>query len=175
MNAFARKLAFLGGGAVLGWSLASAVLRSARWFEFKNKVCVVTGGSRGLGLEIARRLAARGATVAICARTEADVRAAEQELRQYGGQVLASVCDLTIPDDVKLFAEHVASEVGRIDVLINVAGIIRPPSQHSTNQQPPLTTKCAPARRPAATDRPALPDNGRDVDQIHLPPIPAMR
>jgi NAD(P)-dependent dehydrogenase (short-subunit alcohol dehydrogenase family) len=124
MNALARKLVLIGGGAALGWTLVKAGLRQSRWFDFAGKVVIVTGGSRGLGLEIARRLVDRGAKVAFCARTEADVQAAEEELRSRGGEVLGAVCDITIPDDVKLFAERVASRFGRIDVLINVAGII---------------------------------------------------
>jgi NAD(P)-dependent dehydrogenase (short-subunit alcohol dehydrogenase family) len=124
MNALARKLVFLGGGAALGWSLAKAAVRQSRWFDFRGKVVMVTGGSRGLGLEIARRLVERGAKVALCARTEADVRAAEEELRDLGGEVLGAVCDITAPGDVKLLAEQIASRFGRIDVLINVAGII---------------------------------------------------
>lgn len=120
-----RNLACLGGGAFFGWSVAKLALRQARWFEYLGKVCVVTGGSRGLGLEIARLLVDRGAKVAICARTLADVEEASRELRQRGGEVLGNACDVTNPPQVEAFMNAVIQRFGRVDVLFNVAGIMQ--------------------------------------------------
>jgi NAD(P)-dependent dehydrogenase (short-subunit alcohol dehydrogenase family) len=125
MDAFTRKLALCGGTIALGWWLAKSAVRQARWFSYQDKVVIVTGGSRGLGLEICRRLISKGAKVALCARTDEDVQAAVAELDQRGGQALGMACDITQPEDVKAFVEEVVARFGRVDVLFNVAGIIQ--------------------------------------------------
>ncbi len=113
------------GAAGLGvlWA-ARALVRSSRWFSFKNKAVLITGGSRGLGLLIARRLVAAGAKVAICARTEADLRDAVDELCERCPNVLGMVCDIRNPKQVQQMVEQVVQHFGRLDVLFNVAGII---------------------------------------------------
>jgi NAD(P)-dependent dehydrogenase (short-subunit alcohol dehydrogenase family) len=125
MDAATRKLLLCGGSMALGWWLAKSAVRHSRWFSYQDKVVLVTGGSRGLGLEICRRLVAKGAKVAICARTAEDVRAAVSELEQRGGQVFGMPCDITQPDDVNAFVKQVVARFGHIDVLFNVAGIIQ--------------------------------------------------
>src|SRR5215213_8924999 len=92
----------IGGGATLGaWCAIKTLMRRARWFEFAGKTVLVVGGSRGLGLVLARQLVRRGARVAICARTEEDLRAATEELNRGGGQVLAVACDIRNPQQVQ--------------------------------------------------------------------------
>jgi len=125
MNRLARNALFCAGGAIVGWTLAQRAIQRTRWFDYRGKVAIVTGGSRGLGLEIARRLVARGAKVAICARTEEDLRTAEDELRRMGGDVLAVACDITNFDEVKSFVTRVVTCFHKIDLLFNVAGIIQ--------------------------------------------------
>src|SRR3954470_10688062 len=95
MNRLARNALFCAGGAIVGWTLAQRAIQRTRWFDYRGKVAIVAGGSRGLGLEIARRLVARGAKVAICARTEDDLQAAAEELGRMGGDMLPVVCDIT--------------------------------------------------------------------------------
>lgn len=125
MDAFTRKLILCGGSAALGWWLAKSAVRHARWFSYQGKVVIVTGGSRGLGLEICRRLVAQGAKVAFCSRTEEDVQAARTELEERGGQVYGTTCDVTKPDEINAFIGDVIRRFGRVDVLLNVAGIIK--------------------------------------------------
>jgi NAD(P)-dependent dehydrogenase (short-subunit alcohol dehydrogenase family) len=120
-----NRLALLGLGAAAGLGVVKSLVRRSRWFDFYDKVVIVAGGSRGLGLEIARQLVAAGAKVALCARTEEDVRSAAEELRSRGGEVLAATCDITQPDDANRFVEQVVSQFGRVDCLFNVAGIIQ--------------------------------------------------
>lgn len=63
------------GIAFVSYQLARAALRAARWFDYQGKSVIVTGGSRGLGLCLARQLVKSGANVTICARTPLDIRA----------------------------------------------------------------------------------------------------
>jgi NAD(P)-dependent dehydrogenase (short-subunit alcohol dehydrogenase family) len=93
--------------------------------SFRDKVVVITGGSRGLGLELARGFAKRGASIAICARTLADLRLAAAELRGSGARVLAVVCDITKQAQCDGFVKKVIEKLGAIDVLVNNAGVIQ--------------------------------------------------
>ncbi len=116
----------LAGAAAVGagaW-LVRAAIRRRRHYDLAGRVAIVTGGSRGLGLELARQLLERGAHVAICARDEADLRDAALDLRRRGGTVFSSQCDVTDPGQIERFIEQVRAELGPIDVLINNAGII---------------------------------------------------
>jgi NAD(P)-dependent dehydrogenase (short-subunit alcohol dehydrogenase family) len=119
--------ALLAGLAVIGGAywLAREAIRRSRRFDFAGKVVFVAGGSRGLGLVLARQLVDRGAKVAICARTEADVRDAESELRKRGGEVLGIVGDVRNPEEVRRAVEQVRSSLGEIDVLLQVAGMMQ--------------------------------------------------
>ncbi len=89
---------------------------------------VVTGGSKGIGLAVARELAAEGASVAICARNPGEVRAAANELMALGGTVHTSVTDVTRPDEVAAFIAGAAAALGGIDILVNNAGAAHPGS-----------------------------------------------
>lgn len=112
----------LGVGLVL---VGRALFRQSRKYDLRGKVVLITGGSRGLGLVMARQLAAEGARLAICARSIDQLRRAEQELRGRGAEVLAVPCDLTLPDEVEALVERVRARFGRVDVLINNAAIIQ--------------------------------------------------
>ncbi len=87
---------------------------------------VVTGGSKGLGFAIARELVAEGVSVAICARTEAEVDSAGDQLRAAGGIVHAQVVDVTQADQVDDFLAASAAFLGGIDILVNNAGAAHP-------------------------------------------------
>lgn len=91
--------------------------------QLTDKRVIVTGGSRGIGRAIARAFAAEGARVAICARTDADVQAAGDDLRARGAQaVIARAVDVTDTAAVKQFVEEIAQAWGSVDVLVNNAG-----------------------------------------------------
>lgn len=123
MAFLSRSLSFglIAGG--VGYLAYQTLLRSS--YSFTNKVVVITGGSRGLGLEMARRFCAEGARVAICSRHEDEVERAVNELAQYGADILGFPCDLTQPDQIQKFATAVLDHWGQIDVLINNAGVIQ--------------------------------------------------
>jgi 3-oxoacyl-[acyl-carrier protein] reductase len=85
-----------------------------------GKVAVVTGAQRGLGFAIAETFAREGATVALC---DIDKTGVEDAARQIGGTALAFALDVTDPVAVTAMAEHVIARAGRLDLLVNNAGI----------------------------------------------------
>jgi NAD(P)-dependent dehydrogenase (short-subunit alcohol dehydrogenase family) len=92
--------------------------------ELSGKVAIVTGGSRGIGKAVTRQLAAEGATVAIAARTEERLRATATEIAEETGQrILPVVVDTGDDESVRSMVEHVASELGRVDILVNGAAV----------------------------------------------------
>ncbi|MEX2169611.1 MAG: SDR family oxidoreductase [Pirellulales bacterium] len=124
MNPWLKRLCIAGGVGIATTVAARAAVRRSRWFSFAGKTVVVTGGSRGFGLVLARQLVDAGANVVICARTEADLEVAEMELRERGGAVLSLVCDVRDRDQVQALMEQAVERFGAIDVLFNVAGVI---------------------------------------------------
>jgi 3-oxoacyl-[acyl-carrier protein] reductase len=88
----------------------------------KDKVGIVTGGSRGIGRSIALTLAAEGCNVAICARGEEKLRETEAELKATGVKVHAGVVDVSQPGEVEAFVDEVAKTLGKVDALVNNAG-----------------------------------------------------
>lgn len=92
-------------------------------FDCSDKIALVTGGSRGLGLAIAEGLGQAGARVAIVARREKWLREAEAKLREQGIRTIAETCDITVEDDVRNVVQTVEAEWGSINVLVNNAGI----------------------------------------------------
>lgn len=92
-------------------------------FDLSGKVALVTGGSRGLGREIAEGLAEAGATVAITARREQWLGPTQEELRAAGLAVTAYLCDVTDPAAVGALVERIVAEHGKLDIVVNNAGI----------------------------------------------------
>lgn len=90
--------------------------------ELSGKAVLITGGTDGLGLALAKRLAAEGASVAVCGRDPDRMRAAETSLREIGGQVLARQADVTSPDALDGFVGAVRERWGRIDGIVHNAG-----------------------------------------------------
>ncbi len=94
-------------------------------FDYRGKHVVITGGSRGLGLVLARQLASAGARLSICSRDFAEVERAEAELAGRGARVYGAECDVTDRARVREFIATATVRNGPIDVLINNAGVIR--------------------------------------------------
>lgn len=91
---------------------------------YREKVVVVTGGSRGLGLALARVCARRGAHVALLARDPEELAKAKASLERYGTTISSWPCDLTSEDEISQRIREIADFHQRIDVLINNAGEI---------------------------------------------------
>ncbi len=94
--------------------------------RFENKTAVITGGSRGIGLAIAKRLAGEGANIAILyVGDESEGINAKEELLQYGTKVEQYFCDVSDFEASKQVVDTVIEKFGGIDILINNAGITR--------------------------------------------------
>src|SRR5947207_5394138 len=88
-----------------------------------GRSAIVTGGARGIGREIAKKLLEAGARVTICARTEATLEQARDELvAKTGGEVLAVVADMAVGDNVERLARRASDRFGAVDILVNKAG-----------------------------------------------------
>jgi 2-dehydro-3-deoxy-D-gluconate 5-dehydrogenase len=97
-------------------------------FDLTGRVAIVTGGNGGIGLGMARGLAAAGAAIAVVGRNETKSANAVAELLKEGHKAIALATDVTDEKAVTAMAERVRRELGRIDILINNAGInIRKP------------------------------------------------
>ncbi|RKG53369.1 SDR family oxidoreductase [Corallococcus sp. AB011P] len=108
-----------GVGAVVGLKHA---LRPR--YSFQGKTVVITGGSRGLGLVMARMLLKQGARVAICGRDVESLQRAHADLERMGGEVLTLRCDVRDQVQVDAMVGAVHERWGAVDVLINNAGVI---------------------------------------------------
>jgi short-subunit dehydrogenase len=112
-------------GAVSLAYAASRLLRRRGSAVLQGQVALITGGSRGLGLLLARSFAREGCKIAICARDEQELERAREDLSGRGAQVLTQTCDLTQPDEIGRLVDAVTGHFGRVDILVNNAGIIQ--------------------------------------------------
>ena len=92
-------------------------------FDFSGEVALITGGSRGLGLEIAQAFGAAGATVVITARREQWLAEAERSLKEQGVTVHAMTCDVADASSVQQAVQQTLNTCGKINVLVNNAGL----------------------------------------------------
>ena len=90
--------------------------------ELAGKSVLITGGTDGLGLALARQLAAEGASVAVCGRDQERLRAAEASVQDAGGDVLAVRADVSSADDIEAFVDASVGRWGRIDGVVHNAG-----------------------------------------------------
>lgn len=111
----------LGGLAVASWLILRAMRER---FSFSGKSVLITGGSRGLGLLLAKRVCAEGGRVALLARDATELRRARDELLEVDGEAITIVCDLLDRRQIDDAIEKVFARFGGVDVLINNAGII---------------------------------------------------
>lgn len=109
-------------GALAGLAASSLIRR--RSCDFRGKTVFVSGGSRGLGLLLAKEFASHGARVAISARDADELRRAEHQLRSISDQVFTVEADVTIRTAAEDAVERVRQHFGPIDVLVNNAGTI---------------------------------------------------
>ncbi|WP_248345294.1 SDR family NAD(P)-dependent oxidoreductase [Anaeromyxobacter paludicola] len=115
----ARTMGWLAGAA------GAVALARVRRHRVAGKAVLVSGGSRGLGLCIARELARRGARLAIAARDVRELEAARVELAALGAEVVPIACDVASEEDAARMVREAEARLGRVDALVNVAGIIQ--------------------------------------------------
>src|SRR5688572_9193089 len=120
-------------GTALGTLVAARLLRSRRAIEFAGKTVVIFGGSRGLGLAMAREFSSAGAHVVLTARDEQELERAAADIERQGGGVTTISCDVTDRDQIDRTVQRIIHDRGGIDVLVNNAGIIQVgPLDHMT-------------------------------------------
>ncbi len=96
--------------------------------DLNNKVAVVTGGASGIGLSIAKALAAEGCHLVIADRDTAGVEKAAEEVSAVGVRAVAAACDVTNNADIESLCDRAWSEFGRVDILVNNAGVTPDPT-----------------------------------------------
>lgn len=117
---------FLAAGVVAFFILQALIhWLQERRYTFQDKTVLITGGSRGLGLVMARQLVQQGARLAICARDEVELERAKSQLGKNEPSCLTISCDVTEQDQVEQMIQKVNEHFGNIDVLINNAGTIQ--------------------------------------------------
>jgi NAD(P)-dependent dehydrogenase (short-subunit alcohol dehydrogenase family) len=98
-------------------------LNVKKLFDLNGRVAIVSGGSMGLGLQMAEGLAEMGANLVLCARKKERCEEAADTLRSHGIQALGLACDVKDKTAVQQVAEETLAKFGRIDILINNAGV----------------------------------------------------
>jgi NAD(P)-dependent dehydrogenase (short-subunit alcohol dehydrogenase family) len=121
-HADGRRTGWLLAAGAAGALLAARTLR--RGYRLEGRTVLITGGSRGLGLVLAREALRQGARVAICARDEDTLGRAREGLSREGFVVLAVPADVTDRASVAGLVREVARRLGPVDVLVNNAGVI---------------------------------------------------
>src|SRR4029453_4688865 len=122
------------GALLLGAWVTARVIRTTR-YTLRGKVAVITGGSRGLGLVLARHICAQGGSVALIARDPDELGRAKADLAAHGGVVLTIQCDLLDAAQIEAAVRQIIDRFGKIDILINNAGIIEVgPLEHMTRE-----------------------------------------
>ena len=97
-------------------------MKTREMFDLTGRVAIVTGGSVGLGRQMAEGFAEMGASLVLCARKKERCRQACEELQKLGVQVLALGCDVKDPASGREVADATMKQFGRIDILVNNAG-----------------------------------------------------
>jgi NAD(P)-dependent dehydrogenase (short-subunit alcohol dehydrogenase family) len=92
-------------------------------FDLTGRTAIVTGGSRGLGQEMAEGLAEAGASLMLCARREEWLAPTVDAMRARGASVRGVICDVSKPADVQMVVDKTIATFGKVDILINNAGV----------------------------------------------------
>ena|ERR1051325_5357175 len=124
MNDAAKKALGIGALAAGAYVGVRAIQRKLRHFDLEGKTVLITGGSRGLGLVLARQFAQEGCRVAICARNDAELERAYEDLHRRTSEVMSVACDISDRDQVEDMVRKVRDRFSEIHVLVNNAGVI---------------------------------------------------
>lgn len=119
------RAALMVAGGTAAFAVGRALLQRREPYDFRGKVVLITGGSRGLGLVMARVLAQQGARLALGARDPEELERVHEEFQPRGVEHLTLTCDVTRAEQVQEMVRQVVEHFGRIDVLINNAGVIQ--------------------------------------------------
>lgn len=90
----------------------------------QDKVVIITGASSGIGEATAKELASKGAKLVLAARREERLKEVQEAIQQNGGQAISKVTDVTSQEQMNELAQYALKEFGKIDVLVNNAGIM---------------------------------------------------
>jgi NAD(P)-dependent dehydrogenase (short-subunit alcohol dehydrogenase family) len=156
-----QKLSLAASGLIGGYVLYRTVTSAARRLDFRGRTVVITGGSRGLGLVLARQFADEGANIAICARNREELDRAAEELRRRGAPVLSETCDVRDAQQIESLLRTVHSEFGAVDVLVNNAGIIQVGPMETMTQEDFDNAMAIHFAGPLETMRQVIPDMRR--------------
>ncbi|MEZ4680197.1 MAG: SDR family NAD(P)-dependent oxidoreductase [Caldilineaceae bacterium] len=122
---YRNRALIVAAGLGLGWWARKQWQRNRHpTSELAGQVVLITGASRGLGLQLALEFAAIGCYLVICARDERELERAQRILVQHGADVLTVPCDVTKPEQVEALITTATHHYGKIDILVNNAGII---------------------------------------------------
>jgi len=110
--------------ALVAAGVGTALWRKSRAMDLRNKVVLITGGSKGLGIAMARKFAEEGARLTLCARSAEELDRARNDLSSITMDVHTEQCDVGDRDQVEQLVEDTLRREGRIDVLVNNAGVI---------------------------------------------------
>jgi len=115
------KISAIAGGALL----FKSAMDYLREYDLRDKTVLITGGSRGLGLVMAREFARHGARLALCARDEEELERARLDLEKFGVEVMVVRCDVRNRQEVTDMVAAINARFGNVDVLVNNAGVIQ--------------------------------------------------
>ena len=108
-----------------GACMVRSLVRRSFAYDFRDKVVLITGGSRGLGLVMAREFAREGARLVICSRDEDELSRARTDLESRGAEVMTHKCDVSNRSEVMELVASIHDRFAGIDVLVNNAGVIQ--------------------------------------------------
>src|SRR5215469_13702676 len=114
-----NKVAYLTAALLFGAAAGMAMNRQRKRYSFRGRSVIITGGSRGLGLELARQLARQRARLTLIARDLMELKRAERELTAMGAEVLTVSCDVRQQKEVVEAVARTVTTMGRVDILIN--------------------------------------------------------
>jgi NAD(P)-dependent dehydrogenase (short-subunit alcohol dehydrogenase family) len=130
-----QQTALAAGALAVGGVLLTRALRGLKRMDFNGRTVVITGGSRGLGLLLARQLAAEGARVTIAARDQDELDRARADLAANGWHVHVEVCDVGVRAEAERLIHDTVEREGRLDLLINNAGVMKVgPVEHMAHE-----------------------------------------